>query len=501
MIGNMPERCGFPHVHNRNVLVTAIMAGPPRRFYPGFRHSTWVLGLILSTAVGGCEEPVRPPAQEVTPPVLNLVFPQDSFVFDQDGDGFLDLQVGWTDAGGSGVDVASARVRSLRGGNGAADAEANLVTLWRVERRDTTGMIVHETLEELLHGGVNQIEVSVADRAGNRAVDTLAIRLPHGALWKTLDTGRTGVFQFGRGVVVCPDDERAYVAAGPNLVVVDTRRVEIVADVRDPWAVEELWFPLCVPGDSVVYATPLVERFNRKTSSWLRHAEPIQQYHGIALSRANPDHVYVGVAELAVVGIVSRQQNRRIAILPMQPSSVPRDYMLSIVPTPNDEKLYVTRAEEGGILVVDPRTGEILKRIKVTGPGMTYPGQVNVMLMDKQDNYLYAVLTLGVPAGVARVDTRTDDVTAFLPLSEYIPVGAALSPNGRRMFITTQDKTSSVESKNLLVDVETLAPIEYFPRPRAMGTLRRDGLAAFRPDGKLIFVARDLMVDVYLNRE
>ncbi|MGH7462163.1 MAG: hypothetical protein ACREMA_14225 [Longimicrobiales bacterium] len=206
---------------------------------------------------------------------MRVVFPRDPAEFDADSNGFPDLRLVWSDAN-SGIDPASARVRSLRGANGSADASTNLVGVWETEHSDSVGMTLHETLEVLLHGGQNLLEVSVADGAGNRATDTITVTLPHGALWKTLDTGRTGVFQFGRGVVVCPDDERAYVAAGLNLVVVDTRSVEIVADVRDPWAAEELWFPICVPGDSIVYVTPLVGRFNRNTGSWLRNAEPVQ---------------------------------------------------------------------------------------------------------------------------------------------------------------------------------------------------------------------------------
>jgi hypothetical protein len=179
---------------------------PPRR-------SALALGVCPLAALGGtgvlglpgcADDGVRPVAPDTTPPTIQVVSPVDT-AYDLDGDKLLDLQLAWADSG-SPVDPASVRVGSLRGVNGTADATTDSLSVWRVVRRDRTGLLARETLDELLHGGANQLEVVAADSAGNVAVDTTTFTLPHGALFATIVTGLSGFFAQSRS-----DPDRLYV--------------------------------------------------------------------------------------------------------------------------------------------------------------------------------------------------------------------------------------------------------------------------------------------------
>ena len=67
------------------------------------------------------------------------------------------------------------------------------------------------------------------------------------------------------------------------------------------------------------------------------------------------------------------------------------------------------------------------------------------------------------------------------------------------MFVTTQDNGSP--SENVLIDVPGWQVLQTFPRPRTPSQTRFDRDVVFHPSGKLIFVAHNLDLDVYLNRE
>jgi hypothetical protein len=77
----------------------------------------------------------------------------------------------------------------------------------------------------------------------------------------------------------------------------------------------------------------------------------------------------------------------------------------------------------------------------------------------------------------------------------------ALSEDGHRLFVVTMDADSRVPSNNYLIDVPSWRIVSEFPRGRGLGESRIDGIPTFRADGRLVFVPRNLDVDVYLNRE
>jgi DNA-binding beta-propeller fold protein YncE len=445
----------------------------------------------------GCLDGLRPIAVvDTTPPAFQVVSPIDT-IYDTDGDKLLDLELTWRDSLGV-VDLASVRVRSLMGVNGTADTGTNLLSAWQVVRLDSTGLLVRETLAELLHGGVNAIEVSLADTAGNRRVDTVAFTLPHGVLLKTIVTGLASTLSHGIGVAVCPDDRRVYMAAGRRVVVADADSLTLIAAVENTSLADDIRQVLCVQGDPVLYATHRVERFHRPTLTWLATVTGSFGSEGITQSRASPDTLYVGEALAGVIGVIRRSSNTRVGyFLPLDTTQ--QEHVFDVTVLPQDAKLYATRYAETGILVADPRTGQILSRIRVGGPSWPDLGATDDFVLSVDSRHLYAAVLDGDPRGVVDIDTSVDSVVRTIPLDAYVPQALGLSPSERRMFVTTQDRFQP--SQNVLIDVQAWTVLAEFPRPRQPGEIRFDGGVAFHPHGKFIFVAHNLDIDVYLSRE
>ena len=455
---------------------------------------------LLSLSVAGChsERIVVPP--DTTAPRFQVLAPVDT-LYDLDGDELVDVSITWADSGGA-IDPASARVRSVDGINGPATASDNLLAVWHVERLDSTGLVLHETIENLLHGGANRLEVSVADTAGNTTTDTISFTLPHGALFKTLASGVTTAGH-GIGATVCPDDHRAYVTVGRSLVVIDADSLRVLAAVRNTTASDALFTPLCVPGDPVLYVTESVERFDRPSMQWLPRVTGSFGATGIAQSRADPNILYVGETYTGGIALIDRAQAARIGSIPLPGQGSPEnpEYVFDIAVLPGDSKIYFTRYLDGGVLVADPRTGTILKHIGVGGPTWPDSGRSDAFVLSHDDRSLYVAVLDGDPRGVVEINTQTDAAVRLLPLPFYVPQEIALSPSGRRLFVTTQDRWVNFPSQNVLIDVVNWRVLTEFRRPRAAGAIRWDGGVAFHPNGKLVFVGRDRMIDVYLSRE
>jgi DNA-binding beta-propeller fold protein YncE len=462
--------------------------------HPPARRLAW--GALLAAGCGG--EPIEPPVPlDTTAPVVTVLFPTDS-AWDEDGDGFLDVRLRLADSGGL-VDPAGIRVRSLTGVNGPARDDADLLDHWRVTVRDTLGLEVHETIENLLHGGANRLAITVPDTAGNVATDTIVVTLPHGQLQQTLRSGLTYGLAHGIGVVVCPDDNRVYMAAGRSIVVADALEPAIVGAYGYPPAPDNFYTPLCIPGDSVLYVTLFLMRFDRRNLTWMSEVKPAYLSIGVVQSRADPNLLFVGESYSGSIGIIDRTQAARIGQVPFPWSSY--EFVADLAVLAGDAKLYASRLVEEGILVLNPVTGEILTKIAIGGSNWPGLGVTDEFVLSRDDRWLYVAVLDGDPRGVVVVDTQTDQVVRKLPLPEYVPQGIDLSPSGNRLFVTTQDRWSSSPSKNVLIDVPGWRVLAEFPRPRPEGTIRFDGGVAFRGDGKLVFVAHNLDIDVYLIRE
>lgn len=203
-----------------------------------------------------------------------------------------------------------------------------------------------------------------------------------------------------------------------------------------------------------------------------------------------------------LLAVKSREIGRDWRFPDMTRGTINEEVSFGLAVLPGDVKLYATRLERTGILVIDPATGNELGLIRIGGPSWPDAGVTSSIELSHDDRYLYAAVRDGDPRGVVEIDTRSDQVVRTLPLVDYVPQALGLSPSGRRMWVSTQDRGDYwPPSQNVLVDVASFQVLQSFPRPRVSGELRMDGYPAFHPNGKYIFVGHNLDVDVYLNRE
>lgn len=455
------------------------------------------IALAFLTACSACDS-ARPVEPDASAPVLRVTFPT-STEYDRNGDALVDFEVSWSDMLGE-VDTASFRVRSLNGLNGTFNDSINVLAGWKVTRRDNEGIVFSETLANLLHGGLNRIEMSVRDVAGNIAVDTVTLELPHGAFYDSIPSQivNTGS-SHARGVVVCPDDRRVYATIGRHLVVIDADSLTIIGAYTTPAVMDQQNLPFCIPGEDILYVTYAVGRFSRSGLHWLPEVRPGFASFGIDQSRSDPNILFVG--EYERIGIVDRAQAARIGSIDIARDSIADDEVyVDLASHPNGRKLYATRRRGGGILVVEPQTGNVLSVIDLEPQLEETPGRSDGIELSPDGRRLYVALLDAVPRGLLEIDTDTDKPLRRIGMANEVPQELAVSPSGQRIFVTTQDRRD-IPSVNVLVDVASFQVIKEFPRPRAPGTIRIDGGVAFHPNGKLIFVGRDMTIDVYLNRE
>ena len=461
--------------------------------------ASWLLLSAFAVGALSCEEPTSPPPPDTVPPAVHIAFPEShGTIYDEDGDSLADIRVSWVDA--RAIDPSSARLRVLQGVNGPADTAANLLPYWHVTRQDSTGLVVHETMQNLMHGGWNEVAVSVADREGNVRADTVGFWVPPMSWLKTIRTGLTRSTWHIIGATVCPDDHRMYAAAGETIIVVDADSLNLITVVHSLPLGGDLNNVLCLPGDPILYATtPAVNRFNRQALAFLPEVQGSFLTVGIVQSELDPNLLYVGESG-GSLAIIDRAGNRRIReIFPFTPGGEEQEISLAVLP--GDTKLYATRYVQSGVLVIDPRTGQQLHRINVGGARWPDFGRSDDIELSADASRLYVSVTDGDPRGLREVDTRTDSITRTADFSTEVPGLFAISPSGRRIFLTTRDKYTGVPTTHELMDVPTFGVLRSFPRPRAPGETRYDGKPAFRPDGKIMFIGHNLDIDVYLNRE
>ena len=405
------------------------------------------------------------------------------------------------DSGGA-VNLAAVRVRSLTGANGPGGDTANLLDHWRVARRDSAGLLAHETTDYLLHGGLNHLEVTVPDTAGNIKVDTVAFVLPYASLVKTIVSGLAG-YPPPIGLVLCPDDSRLYMPAGNSIVVADPDSLSLVKVVPPSQLagqyVNTLVYPLCVPGDPILYITSDggLARFDR-SGQWLKTIGTYQS-DAIAQSRANADVLYLGW-DGAYVGMVSRSADSGVGYLVPVGGLSTSVKIWNLAALAGDAKLYAA-VYHSGIWAIDPRRNVLLDSISLGTGSPTYGyGSGNGLALTRDDRFLYAAAVYGV-RGVHEIETGADQTTRTLSTEPFAAIDLALSPDEKRMFVTTQDNVPTSPSSNVLIDIASWQVIQYLPRPRPTGQYRFDEAVVFRPDGRFIFVTHDWDIDVYLHRQ
>ncbi len=397
------------------------------------------------------------------------------------------------------VNLSSVRLRALDGVNGPADTVGNLLNAWRVERLDTAGLVVHETLENLLHGGDNRIELVVADTAGNVTVDTLGFQLPFATFLKSVLIGSSV-----RGVATCDDDHRVYAVGGSIVAVVDADSLRLLAVVDAGASVRELQKVACLLGDPILYATGVrVSRFDRVALQWLPEISNSFASHAIRASRANPALLYVGEDVVVSVALVDRIAVERIGSIPLPPYAFPQPYdiVYDLAVLPNDARVYAARFGEDGVVVADPATQQFLHRIPMgEAVGTVETGFVTDLALSPDARRLFAAV--GLPyKGIALIDTERDSVITAWFSSER-PYALALSPTGLRLFVVSADNEVTGDAgQNMVFDVAQGQLLALLPRPKVHGSSFPEEDVVFHPNGKLIFVPHATSLFVYLNRE
>lgn len=459
---------------------------------------------VAAALAGGCApDRVVVPPRDSTAPHVHVLSPTPSAA-DLDGDGFVDLSVTWADSAGR-VDFAHATLRSLDGLAPPAPDTADLLRHWRIERLDSAGLVAHETVDYLLRRGVTRLVLEVPDTAGNVRRDTLPVQLPHYVtLSRTIETGLPWWPPAYR-LAIC-DDGLLYAPIRSRLAIINPDSQSLVAVIEPgtnpDTAPFEMWQPLCIPGDPVLYIADFrLARFDRPTRQWLRVVRTTFASSSVASSRTDPDLIYEGESKAGIVGIISRSgATRTSGLLDMDPNN--QTNINAIVAAPGDNPLYVAYGEFGGVWAVDPVRDSVLARINLATPGdTTYLGQSLGMAPSLDGTKVYVAVTDGSPRGLAEIDVATSRISHRLALAGGRPITLAVSPDGRWAFVTTQDVRANVPSDNVLIDLTTWQPLEFVSRPRPAGDIRWDQGVVFHPNGKLLFVAHNQNVDAYLLRQ
>jgi hypothetical protein len=454
------------------------------------------LSLLLLAVLQGCRSErlvvVVPP--DTSAPHVQIVAPLDT-LYDLDGDKLVDVRLTWTDAGR--VNPASARLRTLRPLSGPADTTTNLLDAWRVTQRDSAGLWVHETLANLLPDEANALEVSVADSAGNRTTDTLRFTLPHGAFYTTIETGVASVFH-AADIAFDSAGRRGYMTAGQTLVVFDPDSLRVVAAITSGASDYLADIALDEARGFLYVGEGYVEKYDLRANTFVERVPGTYSTTGLVFSRADSRLLYAGEDFAGWLGYVDVVADQRVDEMIIPHPYAPEEFISELAVLAGDTKLYMTRYNQCGILVVDPRSKQILRHVQMAGSSAFCSGD---FVLSRDDRHLYVALTDADPRGVGDLDTSTDSIVRVMDMRAYVPRGIGLSPSQHRLFLTTGELYAASPPRNYLLDAQRWTFLESFDQPHAPGTLRIDGPVAFRPDGKLIFVGRNLVIDVYLNRE
>jgi DNA-binding beta-propeller fold protein YncE len=456
---------------------------------------TAILVVAAVGAASGCAS--DPPTQphDTAPPLLSVLSPTPQS-FDADSDGLVDLRIAFSDSGGR-VDLASLRVRVINGG--AMPWDSNLLAYWRITRVDTAGLEASEVPQALISPGLRRLEISVRDTSGNVGYDTATLTVPELAFHKTLSTGLPVGFTPVEGLAYCPDDRRLYATVNSSLLVIDADSLKMVALVPPTGSTTSILAkPLCIPGDPLLYITEVrMRRFHRPSLSWRSNLSASYESVGLAASRSDPDLIYEGETISGTVGIISRSGLPRRRLLTFPPRNTT---IYDVAPLAGDAKLYITYGDIGGVWVLDPVRDSVLARIRFAPPAAPSAGAAQHLVLSADDRRLFVALTYATPGGVAEIDTQADTVVRRLNLEPYLPTSVVLSPDERRLFVTTYNSPADPPSQNVLVNTATLQIVQQLPRPQTPGVFRFDRAALFHPEGRFLFVARDTNVDVYIYR-
>ena len=111
----------------------------------------------------------------------------------------------------------------------AGHHELDPTRAWSIHEDNGSTFRVRETIEGLLPPGTHRLAITVLGQAGRIASDTVWFSLPPISFHRRIETGIKPGYGHGVGIVICPDDHRAYVTIGKAIAVVDADSLQLIA--------------------------------------------------------------------------------------------------------------------------------------------------------------------------------------------------------------------------------------------------------------------------------
>lgn len=464
-------------------------------------------GLFWFLAGFSCGDDPSGPTRDS--PLFDVVFPTAQ-AFDRDEDGLVDLEIAFSQTG-SPVDLSTLEIRSDRplGPNGQGGRD--LMDGFEVVSLDGEAAVLEETTDAILPDGEVEIRVRAEDQTGASSEEAVTITLPAGAFHRYLESGIviTGLEPFG--VEVVPDDTVGFLLTTDHVIVpFHTRKLEVLPPlstgaIRDP--VDGVWDPVSGRMFIVSIATGHLLAIDPKT---LTIEAPISlSARGTGIERGPTSGLlYVSLAtreaSIAVVDPVARAQVRLIQTDVIDPLNPQDDAFIGNAGIPTEEdRIYVPRkVTPGGVVVVNPLTGEVLEEIDIGASANTLGlGLPNDSVLDRLHSRLFVTDVSSPPlGGLAEVDIETNMLLRRIDSADRTGRAIALSPSSRRVLVTMNTVRGAVgQAENWLVDPASFSILQRFTDD--LRSEIGDNTPAFRSDGQLIFVPSGNGIGVYLNRE
>ncbi|MGH7589179.1 MAG: YncE family protein [Gemmatimonadota bacterium] len=474
------------------------------------RSSLWLLPLGIA-ACSGCSDsgPTAPPDRGS--PLIEIRFPASVTVVDRDSNGLVDFEVAFDDSL-SGIDVASIEVLANRPLKGPAGQGANLIEVWRVQRADTTGFVLEETVDDLLPRGQTSLTVAVRDRAGNRVSRMLSVELPPAARHKVIDL-QTDTFINASQVAVSPDGRFAFVAIdrrsfGSVVAIVDLLRLEWVRNLS--WPVAGLSEMLVDPARGRLYIgsflEPQVAVLDLATQMFLAPIAISARGIGMALSQQRSE-LYIGLEveggeSTGFISVVDVDQGSEIRVIDLGITSRLNPGitmgMNALALDATETILFATTPDDvaEGILVIDPIEGRLLGQVDMAPE---VPDEFAVFLAGARDLVRNGIELVATGSNYA---TGMGGRVVVFPIDDpermrfgategqfLFPRNLAIAPDGTEWAMTAFNNPD-LPHEVLLMDASSLDVVWRDQMP--LGASSPFGIA-FRPDGNVLVTAGNLV--------
>ena len=241
---------------------------------------------------------------------------------------------------------------------------------------------------------------------------------------------------------------------------------------------------------------------------------------GVAVN-SDGSRIYVTTYNNGLV-VINGSTNKVIAFIPEG------SYPYNIVVHPDDSKVYVGTTGEGSILVIDATTNTPVKDILIgqrvygmtltpdgsklyalTTTTATDPFKTDIVVISTITNQVIqtfrlidaslesaiamhpdgstAYVAMGARNSIAIIDTSTDTLRGFIPISMGVD-NLAVHPDGSKIYATSSGN-AQLDDQLIIVDATTLTQIASvkIPSPATFGTSRPEGIS-IHPDGSKIYI-------------